>query len=67
MSEPDAFGRYRVKDNQTGIEHSVRVVFPDLQTILDKPASQFDGSPIPQSNPLHLPVAARQAEEASNS
>ena len=36
MSEPDAFGRYRVRDNDTRVEHSVRFVYPDLQTILDR-------------------------------
>lgn len=68
MPEPDAFGRYRVKDNESGIEHSVSFVYPDLQTVLDKPASAFDGSALPQKNPIHIPAAkATKAKEADNS
>ena len=68
MSEPDSFGPYRVRDNDTRVEHSVRFVYPDLQTILDKPASSHDGSALPQKNPFPIPAAlALRAEEATES
>ena len=46
----------------------MRFVYPDLQTILDKPASSHDGSALPQKNPFPIPAAlALRAEEANES